>query len=393
MYKAIYAYPWELVPEELDAALGGARDAALNSITLAMSCRSGPLPGASARTGESRSAAEGTVCFRARPERYGHIRPIVHPMVEQFDALAELQRRAPDLDRAAWLVCCRNRRLGEQHPQYVSRNAFGTLDLASLCPAHPAVRDYMVNLCADLAHGYDLAAVILEAAEWQPCDHAPHQASGRLPPEHWAQTLLALCFADATRRAARAAGIDADRLLARTRALLEDRLAADPGAPEAPSAEWWSTEMASDPEWAAFFEWRCRQVADLVTAVKSALPAGTAVAVIPTVQRTRAAPTLDGSDLGMLACAADALEIPATPASAAELKTDVWDVRRRAGADARLRFILETDPAHCAGGVPAIEAALELKQIGMAGIAFHDRGRIRPAGLGRIKAVLAALEG
>ncbi len=54
-----------------------------------------------------------------------------------------------------------------------------------------------------------------------------------MPLDRWAKTLLALCFAEATRRAAKAAGIDADRLQARTRELLERYLAADLAVPEA----------------------------------------------------------------------------------------------------------------------------------------------------------------
>jgi hypothetical protein len=338
-------------------------------------------------------AADGTVCFRARPERYGHIRPRVHPLVEQFDALAELQRTAPDLARAAWVVCCHNRRLGEEHPEYVSCNALGERHPASLCPAHPAVRDYVVNLCADLAHGYDLAAVVLETPGWLPYEDAHPQASAKAPLDRWASMLLSVCFADATRHAARAAGVDADRLEAKARALLERHLAADLAVSEALAAEWWSADVASDSEWAAFLNWRCRQVADLVIAVKSALPAGTGLAVIPTVPRPDAACWLEGSDLGMLAAAADALEIPADQAGAAEVYVDAWDVRRRAGDDAALRFIFGLGQPDRADGAEMIEAALRLKQIGMSGIAFYDYGSIRPASLGSVKAVLSALDG
>ncbi len=393
MYKGIYVYPGGLAEEGLDVALGRIRETGVNTITLAASCHAGMFPGAHEQTAAVDPAADGTVCFRARPERYGHIRPRLHPLVEAFDGLAELQRAAPDLGRAAWVVCCRNRLLGEQHPEYVSRNAFGEPYSSSLCPAHPAVRDYVVNLCADLAHGYDLAAVVLETPGWLRYDHAHDQASAKAPLDRWAKTLLALCFADATRHAAKAAGVDADRLQASARALLERHLAADPPVSEATVAAWWSADVVSDPEWAAFLNWRCRQVADLVTAVKSALPAGTALAVIPSGQRSSAACWIEGSDFAMLAGAADALEIPADRARGADVYVDACDVRRRAGDDAVLRFIFGLGNPQLAGGAAAVDTALRLKQIGMAGIAFHDDGQIRPAGLGQIKAVLAALDG
>jgi hypothetical protein len=391
MYKAIYAYPWEFADTGLGMALGRIRESGLNTITLAMSCHAGAFLRAHGGAGEV-DCADGTVWFRARPERYGHIRPRVHPMVEEFDALAELQRTAPDLGRAAWVACCHDRTLGERHPAYVARNAFGDPYPSRLCPAHPAVRDYVVNLCADLAHGYDLAAVVLESPGWLTYDHPNHHASAKAPLDRFAKTLLSLCFADATRHAAKAAGVDADRLQANARALLERHRAADYAVSEALAAEW-SADVASDPEWAAFLNWRCRQVADLVTAVKSALPAGTALAVIPTVPRPSAACWCEGSDLTMLAPVADALEIPIDPARAADLYVDVWDLRRRAGDDAALRFILSPSDHDRADGAAMVEAALELKQIGLAGIAFYDDGQIRPASLGHIKAVLAALDG
>ena len=45
--------------------------------------------------------------------------------------------------------------------------------------------------------------------------------------------------------------------------------------PDALAAEWWQAEVVGDPEFAAFLHWRCRLVADLVAAVKAALPAPT----------------------------------------------------------------------------------------------------------------------
>jgi hypothetical protein len=393
MYKGIYVHPRDLADERLEVALDRIRETGINTVTLAVSCDAGSFLRGRGRTGEMDPEADGAVCFRARPERYGHIRPRVHPMVEGFDALAELQRAAPDLGRAAWVVCCRNRPLAEQHPEYVARNAFGDTDPSGLCPAHPAVRDYVVNLCADLAHGYDLAAVVLENPGWLPYDHAPRHGSAKARLDRWAKTLLALCFADATRHAAKAAGVDADRLQAQARALLERHRAADLALPEAAAAEWWTADLVSDPQWAAFLNWRCRQVADLVTAVKSALPAGTALAVIPTVRCPSAGCWLEGNDLGMLGRAADALEIPADQASVADLYVDAWDVRRRAGDDAALHFMLRPSHPDRADGTDPVEAALALKRIGMAGIAFYDYGEIRPANLGQVKAVLAALDG
>jgi hypothetical protein len=391
MDKAIYAYPRDLAGDGLDVALDRIREIGFSTITLAASPHAGRFLRPKAQGGEPTLPDEGTVYFRARPERYGHIRPRVDPTVEAFDGLAELQRAAPDRGRAAWVVGCRNASLCRQHPEYVTRNALGDPSPNGLCPAHPAVRDYVVNLCSDLARGYDLAAVVLEAPGWLPYDHGDRQGPAEVPLDRRAKTLLALCFADATRRAARAADVDADRLQARAREMLERHVAADFEVPEALAAEWWLSDVESDPEWAAFLDWRCRLVADLVADVKAALPAGTDLRVMPSIAGPGDAGQIEGCDLGMLAAAADALEIPASQTSAGEVRLDPWDVRRRAGDHAALNFVLRPSHAGPGDGTETVAAVRTLNQVGLAGLAFYDYGHIRLANPGQVKAVLAVL--
>jgi hypothetical protein len=392
VYRGLYTYAWDLADEGLEVALGRIRPTGINTITLAASYHAGKFLRPHGASGKVYFPQDGTVYFQARPERYGQIKPLVNPWVTEFDALAALETQAPDLDRVAWVVCCHNTPLGELHPEFTTRNAFGDVYPYSLCPAHPAVRDYAVNLCADLADRYDLAGVALETPGWLPYDHGFHHEFALVPLDRFAKTLLALCFAESTRRAAKAADIDADRLQAKTKELLEGYFAADLAVPDELATEWWLAEVVGDPEFAAFLHWRCRLVADLVAAVKAALPAPTRLAVIPTVQRPPAAAWLEGSDFSLLAGAADALEIPAYQPSAAEVFLSAWDVRRRAGADASLNFILRPGFPDLANGAETVAAALRLKEVGMAGLAFYNYGHLRLASLEHIKAALGALE-
>ena len=193
MYKAIYASAWDLADDGRDAALESIRETGVNTVTLAVS--------------------------QPRPERYGHLKPRVHPMVRESDALTELQRAASDLDRAVWVESCLDTPSDVPHDDYVSRNALGEPYPHRLCPAHPAVRDYVVNLCCDLAHGYDRP--VLETPGWLPCDQGYHPEFATAPLDRCARTLLSLCFAATTRHAAKAAGIDADRLQAQVCQVLE----------------------------------------------------------------------------------------------------------------------------------------------------------------------------
>jgi hypothetical protein len=392
MYKALYTYPWDLADEGLDTVLGRVRPLGINTITLAASYHAGKFVRPHGGSSKVYFPKDGTVYFKARPERYGHIRPLVNPLVEEFDGFAELQKHAPDLERCAWVVCLHNTPLGMQHPEFTSRNAFGDPYPYSLCPAHPAVRDYVVNLCADLADRYEIDRIALETPGWLPYDHGYHHEFALLPLDRHVKTLLALCFADATIRAAEAADVDAARLQARARAVLERWFAADLAVPEAMAAAWWESEIVADPEWARFLHWRCRLVADLVAAIKAVLPADTRLAVIPTVQRPSAFCWLEGSDLAMLAGVADALEVPAYQASAEEAFLDAWHVRARAGDDAALHFILRPSFPDLARGAETAAAARRLKEVGLAGLAFYNYGHIRLASLAHIQKALAVLD-
>src|SRR5690606_6490533 len=147
---------------------------------------------------------------------------------------------------------------------------------------------------------------------------------------------------------------------ARARALLERWFAADLVVPEATAAAWWEAEIAGEPEWARFLHWRCRLVADLVAAVKTALPADTSLAVIPSVQRPGALCWLEGSDPARLAGAADALEVPAYQPSAEAAFLDAWHTRARAGEDAALHFILRPSFPDLAAGAETAAAARRL---------------------------------
>ena len=309
-----------------NAALERIRETGVNTITLAASQPAGPTPYHHATGARASSPAAGTVRSRARPERYGHIKPQVHPMARECDAARRAAAgRARPRPGGLGGKLPRHPRLDVPHDDYVSRNAFRGIYPHRLCPAHPAVRDYFGESLSDLAQGYDLAAVVLEVPGWLPCDRGYHPEFAAAPLDRWARTLLSLCFAPTTRRAAKAAGIDADRLQAQARQLLESYRGA-PNAPADMTAAWWFGDVVSDLEWAAFLDWRCRQVADLVIDVKAALPAGTALAVIPTVPHGSAA-RLEGTDIGMLAAAADALEIPVYQASAAEAYLDNRNLR------------------------------------------------------------------
>jgi hypothetical protein len=391
-YRGLYLYAWDLLdagPATLAAAMA---EAGLNTVTLAAAYHAGKFLRPQGRNGKVYFPEDGTLYFRPRLERYGRIKPNAASFVADVDPLAEIARAAPDLARVAWVVACHNTRLGSLHPDLVARNAFGDPYPYSLCPAEPAVRDYMVELCADLADQHELKAVVLETPGWLPYPHGFHHEFSMVPLNAWAEAHLALCFAPASLEGARAAGIDAETLRREACRRLEGWLAADRLIEPERAAAMLLADLALAPDWTAYLRWRCTVVAELVRSVRAALPRGTELWVIPSVQRPTAAAWLEGSDLAMLAQAADRLEICAYEPTAAAVASDLWDVRRRAGEAARLNAILRPHHPDLAGGSESSAAACAARRAGCEGLAFYNWGHWRRTALANVAAATAAWE-
>ena len=387
--KAVYVYAWDLVDEGVAAVADRLRDAGADTIAMAASYHAGKFVRPHGVSGKVYFPDDGTIYFRHRPERYGRIHPVPHPMLEHIDPLAELEEAAPDLARVAWTVCCHNSRLGQAHPELVARNAIGDGLLYSLNPAHPDVRQYLVNLTSDLASRYHLEAVTLETPGWLPYAHGYHHEFAMLPLDPWIELYLGLCFAPATVTAAKQAGIDAEGLRHRVASRIEAWLAQDI-APRERAADWVQADLVTDPDLQPYLRWRCSTVADLVAEIKAGLPAATELRVIPSVQRPTAKGWIEGSNLAMLAAVADRLEVCFYEPTAAAVRADLFDVGQRIGKDAKLNAVLRPTHPDLAAGAETVAAVTALKAAGVEGLAFYAYGHWRLAALDQVKAGFAA---
>ena len=388
--KAIYLYAWDLLDEGVAEVAARLRDIGADTVAMAASYHAGKFIRPHGRSGKVYFPEDGTIYFRHRPERYGRVSPLPNAMLADCDPFERLAREAPDLRRVGWTVCCHNTALGRLHPDLVARTCFGDPLWYSLSPAHPEVRAYLVALCRDLAERHELEAVTLETPGWLPWEHGYHHEFQLLPLNEWLGVLLGLDFGPAVLAAAAAAGIDAEPLRRRTAAAVESWLAADLHVDPARARDWLLADMVTEPDWPAFLRWRCRCVADLVAEIRDAMPAGTELRVIPSVQRPSARGWVEGSDLAMLAAACDALELCAYEPDTAAIAADIHDVRRRVGAEARLNAILRPSHPDLSDGAEAPAAARLLRRAGIEGIAFYNYGHWRAPALERVRQALAA---
>ena len=259
MYKAIYTYPWDLADEGLETVLGRVRPLGINTITLAASYHAGKFVRPHGRSGKVYFPKDGTVYFKARPERYGHIRPLVNPLVEDFDGFAELQKQAPGpgalrLGRLPAQHAARHAASRARQPQRVRRSL-------SLQPVPGASGGARLRGQSVRRPGRSLRHRPASCSRRRAGCRTTTATTTSSPCCRWTATPRR-CWpcASPMRRYAppRPPDVDAERLQAKVRALLERWFAADLAVPEAMAAAWWETEIVADPEWAKFLHWRCR---------------------------------------------------------------------------------------------------------------------------------------
>ena len=112
-------------------------------MTIAGSYHAGKFLRPHGRTGKVYFPEDGTVYFRADPERYGAIKPVAKPHRSRARHAARTVR-VGRIGVNVWLVLLHNTRLGEAHPELTVANAFGDRYVYSLCP----VRAGGARLCA-----------------------------------------------------------------------------------------------------------------------------------------------------------------------------------------------------------------------------------------------------
>ncbi|MDJ1159964.1 hypothetical protein QNA08_17260 [Chelatococcus sp. SYSU_G07232] len=390
MYRAMYAYAWDIAEEGLDAAMERMAGMGIGTLTLAASYHAGKFIRPRGKAGKVVFPEDGTVYFRPRTELYGAIKPRVSNLVEGHDLFSDWPRDAR-LRLNAWTVLLHNTPLGAAHPDCVVRNAFGDAYVYSLEPCHPDVRAYAVALARDLASRPAVCGLSLETPGYLPYAHGFHHELTQVPLNPWAEILLGLSFSQSCVTRAEAAGVPARRVRDTVARALDRWLASDAAPADDMAMHWALADAVGDPDLLAFLRWRSEPVTSLVGAIRAAMPEGVTLAVIPSVQRPSALAWSEGSDLAALAGVADRLEIPLYERSTARALADLWDVRRRVGRERPLRCILRPGPPDMTAKGELVTLVAELAARGIDEIAFYNDGLLRPHHHAWVRDALAQL--
>ena len=385
-YRAIYAYAWDVGEIGAASFADEVRALGLDTVTLAGSYHAGKFIRPKGRDGKVYFPEDGTVYFDADPKRYGRLKPLANSLNQKHDLFHELADTG--LAANAWMVLLHNTRLGLAHPDVTVENAFGDRYVYSLCPSSPDAREYAVALCKDVTETTPVMGISVESPGFAPYAHGFHHEFALMRQNRWFDNQMGLCFCPHCLKGAAATGIDAAGLRDQIREDVESWLASEFDIPDDMAEAFWLADTRSGGALNAFLAWRCDVVTSLVSEIRSAIRKDAALAVIPSVARPTAGSWYEGTDLKALAEAGSIIEACFYEPSAARVRADAWDVRRRVGA-AKLRGILRPAYPDLQSRGEVVAAAEALRDTGIGEIAFYNYGHLRRGNLAWIADALA----
>ncbi|MCO5224415.1 MAG: family 10 glycosylhydrolase [Thermomicrobiales bacterium] len=276
MEHGIFTYPWELADHGYDKSLHEIASAGFTNVNLAMQYHNGKflLP----RNPKRRVyyAEDGAISFRPDPSRYGVMKPRTHSLVTNDSSPAdEVANRADKLglNLVAWTVCLHNRWLGEQFPEAVQHTVFGDPLYNSLSPAHPLVREYLLNLITDMVSRYPIHAIQMESPGHMGFVHGEHHELIGTEFDAVQTDIMNLSFSDYEVQQATEAGIPAEILRGLTAAVMDAslnqgvKLAREDGSPTK------TVESLINNGLPQYMVWLKQQEISLVTEIREAVQA------------------------------------------------------------------------------------------------------------------------
>lgn len=376
-YRAIYSYAWDLAEAGVSDAVAEFAALGLNTVTLAGSYHAGKFLRPHGKAGKVYFPEDGTVYFKPDPGRYGAIKPVENSLLRDGDVMRALSEGPLQVN--AWMVLLHNTLLGTRHPEATTANAFGDRYVYSLCPSHPEARAYAIGLARDVTQSYAVTGLSVESPGFAPYAHGFHHEFALNKPNRWLDAQLGLCFCEHCISGATKAGIGAEGLRVRVARDITAYLASDIDFPADMAEAFWLADTRTDGELKAFLDWRCSVVTSLVAEMRNAIRKDVSLAIIPSVARPTGGAWYEGSDLAALADAAGVIEACFYEPSAARVKADLFDVRRRLGGKGTLRGILRPAWPDLGSKAEFLAAVTALAEGGVSGLAFYNWGHLRKA--------------
>lgn len=209
MEFAVWAYPWDLIDEGVESVATRLDKMGITEVNLATNYHS-------VQTFNPRNPERKTFFARASAyfqpgDNYGNLSPVTNPVMGENDWLDEIADGIEEtpLSLNSWTIGCHNSRLGMKNQDVTLQTPFDDSLVFGLCPSHPDVREYLLNIVTDLDNRGYFDAIELETFDyfhgsgWGWHHEKFHAQLGSL-----GEFLWGLCFCDHCRENAKKSGVD-----------------------------------------------------------------------------------------------------------------------------------------------------------------------------------------
>jgi hypothetical protein len=369
----VFAYPWDLAGTDADAAIAELTALGVDRLALAVAYHSAETI-APRRTERVHTHVTAAAHLPLPDAAFADLRPEPGILAREDPGLIPrlaVAAAAAGLQLTAWTVTLHNSDLATKHPDAALRNCFGDLSAHGLCPANPAARRYVRDLCTAIAAYGCFDELMVESVAYLLAGHGhPHELWGiRLDPA--TRLLLSLCFCPACLAEGAQRGIDGPALRSWCAAELLRTWNEPLGAVRRPDdgAEL-SGLLLARPD---LYAW-ARMRADVVTSLIAELSAdarhtGTAIAAGTAVwARPAAIGWLEGIDLAGLTASCSRITLMSYHPDRADVARDLDHVLALIPAH-RVQLLQTLWPRHhgASGLVSKVETAIAagVEQIGL----------------------------
>ncbi|WP_299937626.1 hypothetical protein [uncultured Nitratireductor sp.] len=287
MHLSMWTYPWDVQDQGLERLVADLRDrAGLNTVSLATSYHAGRFLQPRSPQQKAYFPEDGTVYFEPDEALWAdrEIKPLkARNVAERGDMLKALTdaRAQTGMKVSCWTVCLHNTRLGMEHPDHVTRNAFGNPNYYNLCPSSPAARAYVTTLVQDVSTRYRPDMIELESPNFMGFAHEYHHEKDGVGLNAEDDFLLSLCFCDHCMARAGAAGVNAKgarETVGRFIAEMCGREIPEKQFPDFPEAGLDAFNAHEDLR--AYLAWRSEPVTSLIAEIREAAHPETKVVLI-----------------------------------------------------------------------------------------------------------------
>ena len=381
---SIYAYPWDLVDEGFDVALGRIADeAGCGEVLLTPCYHRGDYVLPHHPTHPIYFGEPGAIYFEPDASRYGttSIEPVVSHKVtdpEYFDRIVDaIGERG--LSFGAWIVYAYQDQLAATYPQFARHDVFGTPYNGQLSLTPVDVCEYFLALTKEVMDRFAPSSVFIEALSRLGFPEPPKK---QVVIDARSRYLLSLCFNPASIDKANNQGMDAEGFRRQVLEYVQPRLkdAVKEESTEAASPEW--IDAAFDGQLKAYIDVSRAHLTELWLQVADIIQAGGAAVHMSLVNQTG----IYDKDLdpGLNELCGRVCYEPRGEITTAEVE----ELRRQAATDAKVLYYWDR---HFESEEEATAILTSAAEAGCEGATVYNYGLLTARQLGNVGAAVAAL--